>query len=59
MYIDVKKLLVRPAYQMSLTMPEVMFASVAVQEPVMIRTTIKVAKFWATACGMMKMINTA
>lgn len=45
MYIDVKKLFVRPAYQMSLTIPEVMFASVAVHEPVMIRTTIRVAKF--------------
>ena len=43
-YIDVKKLLIKPGYQMSLTIPDVMFASVAVQEPVMIRTTIKVAK---------------
>lgn len=44
MYIDVKKLLIRPGYQMSLTMPDVMLASVAVHDPVMIRTTIKVAK---------------
>ena len=59
MYMDVYKLLVRPAYQISLTIPEVMFASVAEHEPVTIRTTIKVAKFWATACGMMNTINTA
>lgn len=44
-YMDVKKLLVKPAYQMSLTIPEVMFASVAEHAPVIIRTTIKVAKF--------------
>jgi hypothetical protein len=36
-----------------------MFASVALQLPVTILTTISVAKFRATACGTMKMTITA
>ena len=59
MYMDVKKLFVRPACHTSLTIPDVMFASVALQLPVMIRTTIRVAKFLAKACGIINMIITA
>jgi len=58
MYKDVLKLLVLPGLQMSLTIPDVMFASTPEQEPVMIRVTINVAKFFARAWGMMNTIRT-
>jgi hypothetical protein len=57
-YNDVPKLFARPALQMSLTIPDVMFASTPEHEPVMMRVTIKVAKFFARACGMMKIFRT-
>ena len=59
MYTEVLKLFALPARHMSLTIPDVIFASTPVQEPVMMRVTINVAKLCARACGMMKMIKTA
>jgi hypothetical protein len=47
-YNEVPKLFARPALQISLTIPDVMFASTPEQAPVMIRVTISVAKFVAT-----------
>ena len=58
MYSDVAKLLALPIVQISLTMPDVMLASVPEHDPVMIRVMINVAKFCAKAWGMMKMIKT-
>lgn len=49
MYKEVPKLFARPGLQMSLTMPEVMLASVPEQAPSIIRVTIRVAKFCAAA----------
>ena len=49
MYKDVPKLFARPIVHMSLTIPDVMFASTPEQAPVMLRVTINVAKFFATA----------
>lgn len=54
MYNDVPKLFARPGRHMSLTMPEVMFASVPEQAPAMMRVMMRVAKFCAAAWGMMK-----
>jgi hypothetical protein len=48
-----------PSLQISLTIPDVIFASTPEHDPVMILVTINVAKFLAKACGMMKMINIA
>jgi hypothetical protein len=39
-------------------MPEVIFASTPEHDPVIILVTISVAKFLASACGMMKIIRT-
>jgi hypothetical protein len=58
MYKEVPKLFARPAFQMSLTIPDVIFASTPEQAPVMMQVTIKVAKFCATAWGTMKIIKT-
>lgn len=49
MYKEVPKLFARPGLQMSLTMPEVMLASVPEQAPSIIRVTMRVAKFCAAA----------
>ena len=49
MYKDVPKLFALPSFQMSLTMPDVMFAKTPEQEPVIMRVTIGVAKFFASA----------
>jgi diadenosine tetraphosphate (Ap4A) HIT family hydrolase len=38
----------------NLVIPDATFAREPEHEPVMIRTIIKVAKFFASACGMMK-----
>jgi hypothetical protein len=59
MYKEVPKLFARPSFQMSLTIPDVIFASTPEQAPMTMRVTIKVAKLCATAWGTMKMINTA
>lgn len=59
MYSEVPKLFARPGFQISLTIPDVIFASTPEHEPVKMRTTIRVAKFFASACGMMKMMSTA
>jgi len=58
MYNEVPKLFARPGLQTSLTIPDVIFANVPEQEPVMMRVTIIVARFLAAACGMMKIIKT-
>jgi hypothetical protein len=49
MYKEVPKLFARPGLQMSLTIPDVMFASTPEQAPAKMRVTISVAKFVATA----------
>jgi len=56
MYNEVLKLLERPSDHISLTIPPVIFASVAAPPPVMILVMIKVAKFCATAWGIRKMM---
>jgi hypothetical protein len=48
-YKEVPKLFARPGLQISLTIPEVMLASVPEQAPAMMRVTMRVAKFCATA----------
>jgi hypothetical protein len=58
MYSEVLKLLDLPAFQISLTTPDVTFPSTPEHAPVMIRVVIKVAKFRATAWGTVKMIRT-
>ena len=57
-YSEVPKLFDFPSLQMSLTIPDVMFASTPEHDPVMILTTMSVAKFFAKTCGMVKMIKT-
>jgi hypothetical protein len=54
---EVAKLLLRPSLQMSLTTLLVTFARIPEHDPVMIRVTIKVAKFCASAWGMRKRIK--
>jgi hypothetical protein len=49
MYKEVPKLFASPSFQMSLTIPDGMFASMPEQAPVIIRAMIRVAKFCATA----------
>jgi hypothetical protein len=49
MYKEVPKLFARPTLQMSLTIPDVIFASTPEQAPVIMRVTTKVAKFCAAA----------
>jgi hypothetical protein len=49
MYKEVPKLFARPGLQISLTIPDVMFASTPEQAPAKIRVIINVAKFLATA----------
>lgn len=56
---EVPKLFALPSFQMSLKIPPVMLASVAEQPPVKILVTIRVAKFGASACGMVKTMSVA